>query len=133
MSASMSNNVSAFSVRIHGSGVPSVNTKYERKSSIEIPEGFAKVCVQNQWNVEATWAQLNGKRNWFHASNDSYIYLNSMDNQWWIDEPSGLGVFVAPELETLSSLKNADILPPLNGWKALENENSPLPNIELIK
>ena len=133
MSASVSNSADAFSaVRIYGSGIASVNTKYEWRSSNLIPEGFARVCVQNQWDVETTWAQLNGGRNWLHASNDAYIYLNSMDDQWWIDEPSGRGVFVAPHQKVLSSLNN-DFLPPMNGWRALEQGNSPLPNVELIR
>ena len=131
-STNRTNNVVAFTIKISGSGVPSVNSEYEWRTPDFIPKGFASVCVQNQWNIESMWKRLNGERKWLHASNnDAYIYLNSMDNQWWIDEPNGSGVFIAPGNCTLSSTSQ-NICPPKEGWKALGLHSEPLPTLEII-
>jgi len=107
------------------SGVQEVNTIYKWMSAKTIPPGFAKVCEQNNWNTTQMWKQLNGDRNWLRAEdNDSYMYWNSADSQWWIDEPNGLGVFVAPT----SNWKS----PPVDGWISLRSEYRPLPQVELL-
>eukprot|EP00551_Chaetoceros_affinis_P002245 CAMPEP_0203653190 /NCGR_PEP_ID=MMETSP0088-20131115/31969_1 /ASSEMBLY_ACC=CAM_ASM_001087 /TAXON_ID=426623 /ORGANISM="Chaetoceros affinis, Strain CCMP159" /LENGTH=135 /DNA_ID=CAMNT_0050513031 /DNA_START=87 /DNA_END=494 /DNA_ORIENTATION=+ len=135
----MSTKTNAFTIRIQGSGVPSVNQEYEWKPPTIIPKGFARVCIQNQWNVESTWERLNGGRNWLHAPNDAYIYLNSMDNHWWVDEPGGNGVFIAPESSTqlLASQvlgeKSSVFAPPDKGWKTLSGGIEALPKVEVIQ
>jgi|EP01083_Nonionella_stella_P030424 hypothetical protein len=124
---------SAFALRIQGSSIPSVNKDYEWKSANIVPKGFAQVCQQNQWDVESTWNRLNGGRDWFHApSNDAYVYLNSMDNHWWIDEPNGRGVFIAFEKKPLATLKGKT-LPPTDGWKVLGGGNELLPSITIVE
>ena len=138
-----SSNAAAFTVKIQGSGISSVNQEYGWKPPTVIPKGFAKVCIQNQWDVQSTWDRLNGGRNWLHASNDAYIYLNSMDNHWWVDEPGGNGVFIAPETGstqsqslTLSQAQvevQGEMLPPISGWRALSGGLEALPKIELIQ
>ena len=85
----------AFTLSVRGSGVASVNTDYSWAPSTLIPKGFTLVCNQNNWNVESTWKRLNGERDWLKATtNEAYVYFNSADRHWWIDEPGGLGVFV---------------------------------------
>jgi hypothetical protein len=55
---------------------PEVAGTYAARPASEIPKGFADVCVQNSWDVKATWTKLNGGEGgtWFkHATNDSYV------------------------------------------------------------
>ncbi len=129
----MTTSATAFSVSVHGSGVPSVNQTYEWKTHDIIPKGFASVCIKNQWNVQLTWDKLNGQRLWLHAENDAYIYLNSMDNHWWIDEPNGNGVYIALELQSLSTCTADNMFaPPTTGWRSLVGGGTgALPNIEI--
>lgn len=117
----------AFTLSVRGSGVASVNTDYSWAPSTLIPKGFALVCNQNNWNVESTWKRLNGERDWLKATtNEAYVYFNSADRHWWIDEPGGLGVFVVPDNPT-----SPNELPPTTGWKALSTSYEPLPQIKL--
>lgn len=95
--------------------VGAVNGVYTVRPASEIPSGFAKVCQQQGWGTEKMWAQLQGgpaKGNpWFkHQDNESYIYRNLGDGMWWIDGPSGNGVFIA------EGPPNAV---PAHGWKHL--------------
>merc|ERR1711978_783363 len=61
----------------------------------EIPTGFEWVCRQKGWNAADTWRELNGDSIWFKASTQAYIYWNKSNGVWWIDEPSGNGVYIA--------------------------------------
>lgn len=75
---------------------PEVAGIYVSRPSTEIPEGFAKVCVNSGWDTESTWRKLNGGEGgfWFkNEKNESYIYFNALDSMWWIDGPDGLGVY----------------------------------------
>ena len=115
-------------VRVRGSGVASINTDYHWTSPENIPPGFAKVCLQNSWNVESTWKKLNAGRDWLRATNESYIYLNNADGNWWIDEPGGMGIFIAPAAATDNNLKTC---PPTKGWKPLSKDYMPAPIVEI--
>ena len=78
---------------------PQVAGTYAARPGSEVPKGFADVCVQNSWDVKATWKKLNGGEggSWFkHEANDSYVYFNALDGMWWIDGPDGLGVYKGP-------------------------------------
>lgn len=79
---------------------PAVAGTYTRRPASEIPEGFRDVCVDNGWDVDATWRKLNGGGEdgaWFKKDADtSYIYFNKSDQNWWIDGPDGLGVYKGP-------------------------------------
>ena len=113
----------AGALRIHGSGVPAVNQDYDWQSANKMPPGFKKVCLQNQWDPDSTWQKLNAGNGWLRApSNEAYIYYNQMDKHWWIDEPQGAGVFIAPSADTKQ--------PPKKGWRALDSSYEPLPMIE---
>jgi hypothetical protein len=70
------------------------------------------------------WARLNGgRRHWLSSTtNGSYIYWNNADGHLWIDEPGGLGVFIAAS--------NDEGKPPASGWKALQPEYEPMPVVE---
>jgi hypothetical protein len=115
-------------VRVRGSGVASVNVDYQWTSPHIIPPGFAKVCDDNSWDVNQTWQRLNNGRNWLcSTSNDAYIYQNAADGHWWIDEPEGKGVFIAP-----IERQETGNVPPLTGWKPLSDHYLPLPKIEIF-
>ena len=49
----------------------------------------------------------------------AYIYWNKSNGVWWIDEPSGNGVYIA---------KAPSWAPPQTGWKAL-GPFGPLPSL----
>ena len=113
-------------VRVSGAGVPSVNADFEWTTPENIPDGFAKVCNQNGWDVSQMWNRLNGGRPWLCSrKNAAYIYWNGSDGHWWIDEPDGLGVYIAPSTDSTK--------PPSQGWKALRQEYEPIPFIELVE
>jgi hypothetical protein len=85
---------------VHSEVEPAVAGTYTRRPASEIPEGFRDVCVDNGWDVDATWRKLNGGGEdgaWFKKDADaSYIYFNRSDQNWWIDGPDGLGVYKGP-------------------------------------
>ena len=82
---------------VYAEAEPSVSGTYLPKPRTEVPEGFKDVCVENGWDVEATWVKLNGGGEdgaWYKKESDrSYIYHNALDGSWWIDGPDGLGVY----------------------------------------
>jgi len=96
------------SVRIVQAGVPSVVGTFAAKSpTAEIPKGFAAVCESMRWPTAESWRSLaDQQKTWFLHENGAYIYRNTRDGQWWIDEPSGGGVYVA---------KSDSDLPPTEG------------------
>lgn len=119
----------AVAVRVRNSGVPSVNVEYSWKSAHSVPPGFTKVCQANSWSVDDTWQRLNNGREWLcSTSNDAYIYFNAADGHWWIDEPEGMGVFIAPS----EGGGNEKHLPPVRGWQSLSQDYLPLPDINVV-
>lgn len=113
-------------IAVSGSGCSAVNGIYAQVSATTIPAGFAAVCKAQGWNVAQTWQTLNNGRSWFGHNNGAYIYLNAKDGHWWIDEPGGEGVYIAPA-ETESSAH----APPAKGWRALRPLYAPLPVVEV--
>ena len=81
---------------VAGSGVSEVNGDYSSTSCTQVPRGFAAVCEKQGWKTSTMWAQLNAGQTWYAAPNGAYIYYNVQDQHWWIDAPSGAGVFKAP-------------------------------------
>ena len=113
------------SVRIVAAGVPSVVGSFVAKSpTAEIPKGFAAVCESMRWPTAESWRSLaDQQKTWFLHENGAYIYRNTRDGQWWIDEPSGGGVYVA---------KSDSDLPPTEGWVLLPQAGKrPLPQLEV--
>ena len=108
-------------LRVTAAGVASILGVYSPREPRIVPRGFAKVCEAQGWDTQATWKKLSDeKRPWFESDNGAYIYWNAADGQWWMDEPSGNGVYVA---------YTSDTLPPSAGWKALASGRSPLPSL----
>lgn len=95
----------------------SVGGLFVSKSASEIPKGFAQVCDDHGWDTDNTWAHLNGGHSWFSNANNNgaYIYWNQSDKCWWIDAPSGDGIFKA---------KGPAHAPPAHGWKPLKGPTS---------
>ena len=72
------------------------------------------------------WRKLSdGRRPWFESDNGSYIYWNRSDGCWWIDGPTGAGVYIQ---------KRDSEVPPVDGeWKPLNTEASlALPVLRLL-
>mmetsp|Transcript_35197 Transcript_35197/g.70186 ORF Transcript_35197/g.70186 Transcript_35197/m.70186 type:complete len:120 (-) Transcript_35197:189-548(-) len=110
-------------LKITAAGVASVVGNFHQRDPHVIPRGFAKVCVEMGWDTQVSWEKLSDlRRPWFESPNGAYIYWNAADGQWWIDEPSGNGVYVA---------LTSDLLPPSVGWKALSSGKPPLPSLTL--
>ena len=78
-----------------------------------------------KWNTQQMWNQLSDSSiRWFKSDeNDSYIYWNKGDGKWWIDGPSGAGVYI---------VKDNGILPPSNGWISLQSEFDPIPTVDVL-
>jgi len=101
---------------VDGATEPRINGEYSPKSAEEIPSGFTRVCQGQGWDPEDTWRQLNGGATWYGMPNGAYIYWNTSDGMWWIDEPNGKGVWKA------EAPKHA---PPQLGWVPLGNRGLP--------
>eukprot|EP01063_Lacrimia_lanifica_P035781 TRINITY_DN6909_c0_g4_i1.p1 TRINITY_DN6909_c0_g4~~TRINITY_DN6909_c0_g4_i1.p1 ORF type:complete len:124 (+),score=20.28 TRINITY_DN6909_c0_g4_i1:139-510(+) len=112
-------------VLVRSAGVADVNGRYSARDPKVIPAGFGRTCRQMGWDTPQMWAQLSdGRRPWFEAENESYIYWNRGDGKWWIDGPSGAGVYIVPS--------NAPV-PPGSGWQPLAPEYAPLPSVEALE
>lgn len=116
-------NVPVVNIAVTGGGFQDTNTYFEAIDPGRIPVGFDKVCKENGWATKDTWKNLNGGREWFHAENGSYIYFNSADKHWWIDGPSGAGIYKAP---------GPAHAPPAQGWRLLGDYN-PTPSLRIYR
>jgi hypothetical protein len=52
-------------VEVLSAGYQPVLGRYTARGAGEIPAGFADVCRESDWDVEGTWAKLNGAGGWF--------------------------------------------------------------------
>lgn len=85
------------SILVTKAGFHPVNGMYYKESHETVPSGFKMVCENEGWQTLKVWKKLNGINNWYkHETNNSYIYFNNVDEQWWIDGPDGLGVYKSP-------------------------------------
>eukprot|EP00873_Tetraselmis_striata_P013834 jgi/Tetstr1/434098/TSEL_023242.t1 len=81
------------------------------------------------WPTAKMWDQLSERplgdtaRWWWESENESYIYYNRGDNQWWVDGPSGAGLYVVPDMD-------ASPVPPQDGWIPLQGAARPAPRCE---
>ncbi len=111
-------------VRVTAAGYALVNGVYNQKDATQIPAGFDRTCQTNNWDAEQTWRHLSDERMpWFESDNESYIYWNKGDGKWWIDAPSGAGVYI---------VKNNASYPPRSGWEALCSNCGPVPTVEIL-
>ena len=115
--------MSKITVLVQNGGTASTNGRYTAQNPAIIPAGFDHTCKEMNWDTAAMWQRLSdGKRPWFEAENGSYIYWNRGDGKWWIDGPSGAGVYIAfDDGET----------PPEDGWMALPGAKQPLPMVKI--
>lgn len=107
-------------------GLDSVSGYYTAEDPKRIPDGFAATCRKMRWNPAQTWDQLaDSSLQWYEKANGAYIYFNIADLKWWIDEPSGSGVYTA--------LTDGTPLPvPSHGYDALTLGEEPLPKVNSI-
>lgn len=105
-----------------------INGEYTNMSADTVPEGFDKVCKEQGWDTGQMWKKLNRGRPWFSAANQAYIYFNSGDGHWWIDEPGGGGVYKA--------VGPAHAFPAV-GWKLLAQPSGtsppPPPSVQVYR
>jgi hypothetical protein len=108
-------------ISIRSAGLQDVNGVYVQQSPTIIPAGFDRTCRAMNWNTEQMWKQLSDQsRPWYEADNESYVYWNRGDGKWWIDGPSGAGVYI---------VKNDGWFPPKSGWIALDRDYEPIPEV----
>lgn len=115
----------ASSISVQSAGFHPVNGLYESKPPSLIPAGFDRTCRAMRWDTQQMWHQLSDlQRPWYESENESYIYWNKGDGKWWIDGPSGAGVYI---------VKNGGWNPPKHGWMALDKDYEPLPSVMVIE
>eukprot|EP00523_Entomoneis_sp_CCMP467_P007081 CAMPEP_0168741162 /NCGR_PEP_ID=MMETSP0724-20121128/12363_1 /TAXON_ID=265536 /ORGANISM="Amphiprora sp., Strain CCMP467" /LENGTH=141 /DNA_ID=CAMNT_0008788641 /DNA_START=30 /DNA_END=455 /DNA_ORIENTATION=- len=129
---------SATMIRVRGAGMASVNGIYHAQPHSRGPAGFAKTCDKMGWPSRATWTKLAvPSLDWYEANNGSYIYLHQ-EGQWWIDDPSGAGIYIADNHKNNNHHKNNNNdnkplpLNPSSEWKPLGPGTLPLPSVELL-
>ena len=85
------------------------------------------MCEASGRGAAATWASLNGAREWWEAPNASYMYLNRGDGLWWLDSgETGLGMYVA---KAEGAGAGAGAAPPADGWRVMGDGKLPLPTV----
>merc|ERR1719230_1612128 len=111
-------------VVVGGAGEVETNGVYASRDPKLVPAGFARTCDDMGWDSDSMWRRLtDGKRTWWEADNEAYIYWNRADGKWWIDVPSGAGAYI---------VEAASAFPPEAGWQALPGIKRPLPKIEVV-
>jgi len=111
-------------IMVGGAGEPSLNGEYVATDASKVPIGFDATCKQQGWNTAQMWEQLNAGSTWYGASNGAYIYYNRGDSNWWIDEPSGAGVFKA---------RGPSHAPPQLGWVKLGAAHPPPSMVAVLR
>ena len=119
-------------------GTAAVNGRYEiMRDATLIPRGFTLTCQAMGWEPVGMWRRLSDQTTpWYLHENGSYIYWNQGDGQWWIDEPSGAGVYVskghAAEAAVAAAGRGATTtpVPPADGWRLLQGAKGPAPTVE---
>ena len=110
-------------LRVLGAGVSVLNGLYQAKPFSLIPAGFTATCDRMNWDSTEMWNQLAvPTAKWFEHDNGSYIYLHK-DGRWWMDDPSGAGVYVCAASEGVGKV-------PSQGWKPLQGGKDPMPTVE---
>ena len=114
-------------VAVSGAGMKDVNGVYDSVDAQalnlkRIPAGFIRTCEQMGWDSDAMWRDLYDSDTpyYLHRENDSYIYRNKGDGRWWIDGPSGAGVYI---------IQSREKLPPPKSWTALDRAHLPVPKV----
>mmetsp|Transcript_41595 Transcript_41595/g.69493 ORF Transcript_41595/g.69493 Transcript_41595/m.69493 type:complete len:140 (-) Transcript_41595:441-860(-) len=103
-------------LELHGGDFAPIRGRYSAREKSTVPVGFAAVCHDMGWDTADEWQKLNGGEagRWFaHDENDSYVYFNELDQNWWIDGPDGHGAFKA------SGVPDAPPADPTTRWKCL--------------
>ena len=105
---------------VSNAGESAVNGVYAPRSSASVPQGFADTCKANSWEPDATWRKLSDAgRTWFESANGSYFYWNRGDGHWWLDGPSGAGLYIA---------RDDGPRPPESGWTGVTGRvRAPMP------
>jgi len=118
---------SSLKVVVAGAGEADVNGEFVPRPSSQIPAGFADTCHASNWEPAKMWRELSESgRAWFESANGSYFYWNRGDGHWWLDGPSGAGLYIAHD---------DGQVPPLAGWKVVTRhvrEPMPAVRVELL-
>mmetsp|Transcript_97 Transcript_97/g.111 ORF Transcript_97/g.111 Transcript_97/m.111 type:complete len:160 (+) Transcript_97:98-577(+) len=127
--------VAPLNLLLKNAGSDVVNGNYIAKNSKTIPVGFAKTCEEMSWNSQEMWLKLSNQVSpwWKHKDNESYIYYNQNDGQWWIDDPSGKGLYVAKVPTGVINAGNMNAAkPPVVGWTLLSGAIEPAPLVQTV-
>ncbi len=113
-------------ISVRHAGFHLVNGVYDVRPSTQIPSGFDKTCRAMNWDTEQMWNQLSDpNRSWYELEeNGSYMYYNRGDSHWWMDGPSGAGVYI---------VKSDGLTPPSSGWKSLHGDFEPIPKVDVVE
>ena len=114
------------SVTVASAGHAAVNGCYAPQDAQRVPAGFAFTCDSMEWDADEMWERLSDLSTpWYEMENGSYIYRNRLDGKWWIDAPSGEGVYIA---------RSDALVPPTAAtWAALDQSHRPLPRVSVTE
>ena len=94
---------------------------YVEQPATSVPEAFAAACERKGWNSDEMWQRLNADGTWyFNDSKGSYMYLNKTDRQWWLDDGTGDGCFVA---------QSTTPRPPSYGWRPVATPDAQIADV----
>mmetsp|Transcript_24797 Transcript_24797/g.59818 ORF Transcript_24797/g.59818 Transcript_24797/m.59818 type:complete len:187 (-) Transcript_24797:105-665(-) len=114
-------------LRLSQSSSRQVNAVYSPRDPKNIPTGFARMCNKaGGFAPRPIWDDMtNGITPWFESDDGCFIYFNCNDAHWYVDNPSGAGLYLAVPDGSL-------LLPPTNGWVSLTGRRVGAPKMSFI-
>lgn len=112
------------SISLSAAFTKGTNGVYVAREPEDIPTGFVRMCGKaGGFAPRPLWETLtNGVTPWFESGGGSFIYLNCQEGNWWIDDSTGSGMYLAAPRESL-------LLPPTSGWTTLTGRRMGVPKI----
>jgi len=104
-----------------------VNSVYAPRDPKTIPTGFSRMCNKaGGFAPRGLWDELtNGVTPWFESKDGCFVYFNCNDGHWYVDNPSGAGMYLAVPDGSL-------LLPPTNGWVSLRGNRAGAPKMSFL-
>mmetsp|Transcript_28298 Transcript_28298/g.51577 ORF Transcript_28298/g.51577 Transcript_28298/m.51577 type:complete len:188 (-) Transcript_28298:150-713(-) len=104
-----------------------INSTYNPQDPNNIPTGFARMCNKaGGFAPRPVWDDItNGVTPWFESKDGFFLYFNCNDVHWYVDNPSGAGMYLAVPDGSL-------LLPPTAGWVSLTGRRAGAPKISFV-
>ena len=126
LSKSTSRDLNVPVVNLSMASAKGVNGFYYPRDPTKIPTGFSLMCNKaGGFAPRPVWDDItNSVTPWFEHDSGCFIYFNCHDRNWYLDNSSGAGMYIAAP-ESL-------LLPPTSGWVTLTGRRNGAPKISFL-